>query len=247
MNELQTSEHRLGEPIALHDFLALPPGDERYDRDDEGRLTRMSPESAQGHRFPLGAVAELLIRALPRPWRVLPEPAIAFDPIGSLRGERLPESRHGLKTLAPDVGVFDRVPRVVAGQPAAPDPEYGVFTPDGLRVVVELLSPKTWRSDLGQGRADAVDRWRTFLDDGVDELWLLNATRKPLGLPPRSGLLLGRRTAGWTSLEGTALTLGEPIVHELRPALGGRVRSEVLGGFELDLDALWSELDQLGA
>ena len=255
---LQTAPagYRLGDPIALHDFLALPPDGRRYTRDEQGRLALMSPDDARAHRNPLALLTEALIRALARPWRVISEPGIAFDPVWSLQGERLPPSRLGRKAVSPDVAVFEGPPQFLAGRPDVADPAYHVFSPENVRLAAELVSPGTWRSDLGSGEADAVDRWRTYWDNGVAELWILNAGDAPCGpLPPRAGLFLRRgrgrsgsraaARAGWRPLPAPGLRLSPET--EVGPAvLGGEVRSVAIPGLSLDLDAFWAEVSALG-
>ncbi len=245
MHELQAAPagYRLGDPIALHDLLALPPDGRRYTRDERGRLALMSPDDARGHRYPLGTVTEQLIRALRRPWRAIQEPGIAFDPVWSLQGERLPASRLGRKTLGPDVAVFEGKPQLLGGRPDVVDPAYHVFSPGNVRLVVELLSPGTWRSDLGLGRADEVDRWRTYLTNGVRELWVLNASPTACGpLPGRSALFLRPQEGEWQPLPTPAARLGE-ATERGRVVRGGVVDSAAVAGLRFDLDALWAELD----
>jgi Uma2 family endonuclease len=45
-------------------------------------------------------------------------------------------------------------------------------SPEHLLLVIEILSPTTWRQDLGVGDADDVDRPRTYLESGVPEYWV---------------------------------------------------------------------------
>jgi len=236
--------YRLGDPIELADLLALPPDDRRYDRDAEGRLTLMSPDDAPTHRRPMALLDRWLGRELDLSWEILPEPGIAFDPIWSLQGAVLPPSRLGRKTLGPDVAVYAGRPRFLYGRPDAEDPRYQVFAPDGLRLAVELLSRRTRRSDLGLGEAEEVDRWRTYLDNGVPELWLLNAGEAACGLPPRSALFLRNGGDRWEPLSGEDLRRlpVERGVHGLAPVAGGTVRSAALG-LRFDLDAFWRLVD----
>lgn len=246
MSETQATElhdFRLGDWIALEDLLALPPDGRRYDRDAEGRLILMSPEHARRHRWPIGVMNAWLHGRLPAGWWAVPEPSVAFDPIWSLRGQRLPRSPLGLRCLEPDFVVFDRRPRFWPGQPEVPNPGWEVFAPEGTRLVIEILSPRTERSDLGLGSRDAVDRWRTFLDNGVEEYWVLNAGEEPCGLPPRSGLFLGRADGRWVPLPGEGLSEapGAPV-HGLAPLRAGAVHSGVLG-CPFEIDAFWRALD----
>jgi hypothetical protein len=36
-----------------------------------------------------------------------------------------------------------------------------VYAPDGVALVVEVLSRSTWHRDPGDGTADDIDKWRT--------------------------------------------------------------------------------------
>lgn len=246
MSETHTTalhDYRLGDRIALEDLLALPPDGRRYDRDAEGRLILMSPEHARHHRWPIMHMYAWLHARLPTGWWAAPEPSVAFEPIWSLRGLRLPLSRLGVRCLEPDFVVFDRRPRFWPGRPDVPDPGWEVFAPEGARLVIEVLSPRTQGSDLGQGSRDAVDRWRTFLDNGGEEYWVLNASDEPCGLPARSGLFLARADDRWAPLPGEGLRAapGEPV-HGLAPLVAGAVRSGVLG-CPFEIDAFWRALD----
>jgi len=232
--------YRLGDPIALEDLLALPPDGRRYARDEAGRLTLMSPDDARRHRGPLVALTARLNRALAPPWWAGQEPSIAFDPLYARDGRRLGPSRLGRRAIEPDLAVFADRPRPIAGDPERTE-AWTVYAPDGLRLVVELVSPGTWRDDVGAGEADRVDRWRTYLENGVPEYWVLNAGFEGLAVPTRAGLFLRSDGEAWASLEGEGLRRAEAPVRGVRPVLGGRVASPALGGFALDLDAFWAE------
>lgn len=237
--------YRLGDPIELHDLLALPPDGRGYDRDEQGRLILMGPDDAPTHRWPMNVLQRRLSKDLDERWEILQEPGVALEPILALDGAVLLPSRLGRKTLGPDLAVFEGPPRFLRGQPDVPDSRYQVFAPERLRVAVELLSRRTQRSDLGLGQADAVDRWRTYLANGIDEYWLLNAGTAPCGLPARSALLLRREGAAWRPLEGEALrpARAAAALHGLTPISGGVVRSCALG-IGVDLDALWASVDR---
>ncbi len=233
--------YRLGDAIAVEDLLALPPDGRRYARDDQGRLVLMAPDDGGAHGYPLARLARHLHLSLGRGWETLQEPAIAFEPIHALGGRRLPPSRLGRRALEPDLAVFGGRPRLLPRTPGGAR----LFAPHGLALVVEVLSPCTWRSDLGCGEADAVDRWRTYLASGVPEYWLLNAWTVEAGLPPRSALFLRSDGQAWRPL---AVDGGEPAAegagpHGLTPLHAGRVRSQAVAGLSLDLAGLWSELD----
>lgn len=237
--------YRLGDPIELHDLLALPPDGRRYDRDEQGRLILMSPDDAPTHRWPMNVLQRRLCQDLDQRWEVLLEPGVALEPILALDGTVLPPSRLGRKTLGPDLAVFEGPPRFVRGRPEVPDSRYQVFAPERLRVAVEFLSRRTQRSDLGLGEADAVDRWRTYLANGIDEYWLINAGSVPCGLPARSALLLRREGEAWRPLGGEALrpAPGAATLRGLTPISSGVVRSRALGA-PFDLDAFWSSVDR---
>jgi hypothetical protein len=234
--------YRLGDPIALEDLLALPSDGARYARDAEGRLTPMSPDCALGHGYPLTVLQHLVLRALAPGFEVLQECGIALDPILHLRGHALPESRLGRRTLEPDLAVFSGRPRVL---PHRAGTRHRVFAQRGLALVIVLLSRDTRASDLGRGQGDAVDRWRTYLANGVPEYWVLNADTVPLGLPPRSGLFLRRAGAEWLSLEveGAVRAPARRALHGHAPVRSGVVRSQAVPGLTLDLAAFWSSLE----
>lgn len=227
--------YRLGDPIALHDLLALPPDGRRYTRDAAGRLALMAPDDARAHRFPLTLLLAWLTRALdPRRHIVVPEPGVAFDVVYDLRGRALPPSRLGPKQLDPDVAVF-------ADRPGYRGEGDRAFAPDGLALVAEVLCPGTWRNDLGRGQADEVDRWRSFLESGVPEYWILNPAPEARGpLPGRSALFLRNTGQAWAALEGEGVVAapGDP-----RPITAGAIRSAAIPGLVFDLGAFWADLD----
>lgn len=215
--------YQLGAPIELADFLALPADGNRYTRDEEGRLALMGPDDADHHRLPIMRLARHLIRLLPDPCCVLQEGSIAFPRIYNLRGTFLRDSFFGPKAIAPDVAVFAHEPRSLR------TPGGGtIIQPEGIRLVIEILSPTTWRSDLGLGRKDDVDRPRSYLESGVPEYWIINAGMDEPGcaLKPYSGRFLERSPGGddWYDL----------------PLVEGRVRSRAVPEVELDLAALFS-------
>ena len=107
--------------------------------------------------------------------------------------------------------------------------------------MIEFVSASSWRADLGLGAADQVDRWRTYLENGVPELWVLNAGVPGAALPPRSALFCASGEAGWTALPGEGLSFAEGEVHGLRPVQGGRIPSRAVPGLVFDLDAFWAD------
>jgi Uma2 family endonuclease len=219
------SPYQLGASIELADFLALPPDGRRYARDAQGRLTLMSPDDWGHHGDPLTYLVTILARWLPPPWRVLHERAIAFPRIYDLKGRLLRESFLGPKALAPDIAVFTKRPAALRG------PHGLTFVaPEPLRLVIEVLSPSTWRSDLGIGEAEDVDRSRSYLESGVPEYGLLNVGVLEPGcpIPPRSARWLSRSADG---------SRWEVIVEGLR------VRSRAVAGLDLDLEEVLSECE----
>lgn len=229
--------YRLGDPIALEDLLALPPDGRRYTRDDEGRLALMAPDHPRWHRTPLSALLMWLVRRTADPLFVSPEPGIAFSRIWSLEGHLVPLSRLGPRTLEPDAAVF-------SCRPSYQHDDRGRargFETTHLRLIVEVLSPSTHRQDLGLGAADQVDRFRTYLDSGVPEYWVLNPHPDTLALPPRTGLFLRAAGERWEPLPGQELVQAGDPVQGLRPVSAGRVTSEALDQ-NFDVAALWSWL-----
>lgn len=232
---------RLGEPIALCDLLALPSDGRRYARDDQGRLALMAPDHAPGHGYPLTSLHHHLIRSLTARWDVLQERGLALDPILDLQGRTVPPSRLGRKTLEPDLAVFEGRPTVL---PHRPGTRMKVFSPRGLRLVIELLSRDTYRSDLGRGAADQVDRWRTYLVNHVPEYWVLNADTEALGLPARSGLFLANDGGrAWSPLPVEGAEAAGAELEGLTPLRAGVVRSHAVPGLTLDLAAFLGGLD----
>jgi hypothetical protein len=120
----------------------------------------------------------------------------------------------------------------------------------GLKLVAEALSKRTWREDLGIGRRDAPDRWRTYLENGIPEYWLFNfgMTGEPCPLPARSALFLMRDPDGraWLPMP---IDDGEPVadVRGFTAVKAGRVRSVAVPGLVLDLASLWSQIPEPGA
>lgn len=229
--------YRLGDPISLADFLALPVDGRRWWRDGRGRLSDVLPEEQLEHREPLGIISTWLARSLPDPWLPVPEPAIALRSIYARTGLPVPPSRLGVKAIEPDVGLFSGPMEAAAMTGEA----VKASTTRGLRLVVEILSDSTWRNDLGIGRADEVDRWRSYLVSGVPELWLLNVgVEAPCPMPPRSGLFLRNAGDAWEPLpiDGAVPAAGE--VHGFCPVSAGVVRSTV--GVAFDLGAFWGRL-----
>lgn len=227
--------YKVGAPIGLADFLALPPFEGvRYDRDGEGRLLVMSPDRQRTHRLPLARLFKWLLRRTPDHWVVVQEPAVALPSIYDLDGGRVGESFLGPKAVVPDLACFERGPRHVEG-PGGQD----WCSTDGLRLVVEVLSRKTAREDLGQGRGERVDRWRSYLASRIPEYWVVNAT-PGLALPPRTGLFLARSRGSWRPLpsrEGR----GAIGPHGVRALASGRVLSRALGS-EIALEELFSAI-----
>ncbi len=235
--------YRLGDPIPLEDLLALPPDGRRYIRDEQGRLALMAPEDAGAHRNPIDELAALANAGLDRrQWKLRHEPGIAFDPIYRLQGDLLPPSRLGRRTLEPDLAIFAGAPGLLFHRPGGTR----VFSPHNVSLVVEVLSARTWRSDLGQGDADAVDRWRTYLANGVAEYWILNAWGVEVGLPPRSALFLRNDGDAWRPLdvEGAAPAPASLLdLGDLTPLRAGVVRSQAVTSLTFDLAAFWADLD----
>lgn len=232
--------YRLGDPIALEDLLALPPDGRRYTRDSEGRLALMSPDRARTHRHPLARLVRLLNLALAPPWYVVPQPSLALPRLLTLSGGELPESRLGRRAIEPDVAVFAARPELVAGSPAGSPEGWELYSTAGLRLVIEVLSPRTARADLGRGAADVVDRWRSYRANGVPEYWVLGLDEEG-PLPARSGLFCAAGASGWEALGGEGLEHAEGEVNGLRPIQRGKVASRAVRGLVLDLDAFWAD------
>ncbi|MBX3469553.1 MAG: Uma2 family endonuclease [Planctomycetes bacterium] len=230
--ELAPAGFRLGDPISLQDLLALPPDGRWYERDDEGRLALMSPDSQRHHRFPLATLTRRLIRALDRPYEVVQECSVSLPRIVSLRGHTVPESRLGPTSIEPDLAVFHGRPGVM--------PTRDVAAPGGLLLVAEVLSDETFRSDLGLGRADRVDRWRTYLESGVPELWVLNAGIAAAPLPTRAGLFLRNDAGTWRPLEVDGAEVVATF-RDLPVVRAGVVRSVAVPGLTLDLATYWAD------
>jgi Uma2 family endonuclease len=227
----------LGAPISLADFLALPEDRKglSYDRDGEGRLTLTSPEDGQHHRTPLGRLLQALYVWAARkrqPYTVLPEPEIVLDPVFRLGGQVVPESFLGPRVIKPDIACFAGEPRYVR------TPEGSTrYSKEGLLLVVEIASTRTWRQDLGKGEADAVDRWRTYLENRVPEYWFLNVGVDACrDVPTGSGMFLAHDPEAFTfaSLPVTREKV-ETDYRSLSVLRAGRVQSQALPGFVLDL------------
>ena len=231
--------YRVGQPIPLHDFLALATDVGRFGRDPAGRLVLMASDHPAFHRYPLSVLLAHAHRQLERQaWSVVPEPGVAFDTIRHLRGHLVPDSSLGPRLLEPDLAVFRGRPRLVRGFAHG----LPVFAPAGLCLAVELLSPTTARADLGQGDADQVDRWRSYFESDVPELWIINPGFEGVTLPPRSGLFLRRGEAGWVDLVGQGLRpVGDPF-RGAQPVGGGVLTSAAVEGLRLDLDAYWDDV-----
>ncbi len=219
-----TCPYELGAPIELADLLALPPDGRRYARDAQGRLAIMAPDDWDAHGTPLSYLHRVLVERLAHPWWVLQERAIALPAIYGLKdGKRLRSSFLGPKAVEPDLAVFAEHPLPLHGPHGL-----AFVAPKHLRLVVEILSADTWRSDLGIGKADDVDRPRTYLASKVPEYWTINfgVTDKNCPIRPRSGRFLARAASGsWEEL----------------PVKKGRVRSRAVPGLELALEAFFDE------
>ena len=230
----------LGASIPLADLLSLPPDGNRYDRDERGRLILAPPDHAGHHGVPLCRTARRLgLRLDEARYDVMQERSIAFDPITSLAGTILPASHHGPKTLEPDLAVFARPLDVVT----APGGNV-VLSPKGLLLVIELVSPSTWHKDLGDGSSpEQVDRWRTYLENGVPEYWVLNAGTERCGLEPRSGLFLvnDRARGTWSDVPIDDAVLARDDYRGRRPATAGRIRSIAIPGLVIDLEDIWRD------
>ncbi len=232
--------YRLGDPISLADFLALPVDGRRWRRDERGRLSDVLPEEQLEHRDPLASLNAWLARTLPDPWRPIPEPSIALGEFFARTGKPIPLSDLGVRAIEPDVALFSG--------PVEPAPltrgAVKAVTTRGLRLVVELLSRSTWRNDLGLGtKADAVDRWPSYLASGVPELWILNVgVGAPCPMAPRSGLFLRNAGDAWEVLPIDDAVPAAGEVHGFRPVSAGVVRSTV--GVAFDLGAFWGRLSQ---
>ena len=238
---VESAGYRLGEPIPLEDFLALVSDGVRYARDDQGRLALMAPDHQGYHRLPLAWVCGSFNRQLdPAEWTVVPEPGVALPVVRHQRGHLVGPSRLGPKQLEPDLAVFSGRPRLQGGAPHG----YPVCLPDGLRLVVELLSPSTFRDDLGHGQADRVDRWRSYWESEIPEYWLINPGFEGLPLPPRSGLFLTRGEAGWEPLpqaSDVGVQLAATPVRGVQPVIDGVITSAAVEGLRLDLRPLWEQ------
>lgn len=230
-SDIAPAGYRLGDPIALEDVLALPADGRHYERDAEGRLTLVSPDSSRHHRLPLARLLRQLNRALDAPYEVLPEPSVVLPRLIHLRGHPVPESRLGARSIEPDVAVFRGAPSI----------EVGRFSADRLSLVVEVISDDTFRADLGLGRADQVDRWRSYLESGLPEYWILNAGVEGAPLPPRAALLLRNDGGAWRelSVEG-ASTSGS--FRDVPIVTSGLLRSIAIPGLTVDLAAFWRDL-----
>lgn len=206
----------------------------------------MSPDSPRRHRYPLSKTVALLTRALPDPpWCVIPEPGLAPSVIWKVGVGLLGPSQLGPRIMAPDLAVFEGEPEVVhhGGEDWA-------FELSKLRLAVEFLSKRTYRTDLGVlrprgGGADEVDRWASWLSSGVPELWIVNAgLGPPCPVPPRSGLFLRNAGDVWVPLEVEGAVHADVEHRGHRPVVAGRVRSGT--GAVLDLEPFWERVQLHG-
>lgn len=219
-----TSPYALGAPIELPDLLALPPDELNYARDSQGRLAIMSPDDFRTHGFALMILANRLGRLLSPPRYVAQECAIAFERNYDLRGKLLRPSFLGPKAILPDLACFSQRPEFVAG------PRGLTFAaPRHLALIVEILSRGTWRSDLGIGQAEDVDRMRTYLESPAGEYWLLNPSvdEPECPVPVRGGRFLAR-------------AVGANAWEEI-PTPGGIVRSRAIPEVSFGLADFWNE------
>lgn len=234
-----TCPYELGDEIPLEDLLAFPPDPRRLGRDERGRLCLVSPESIPNHRIPISLLLRRLVLALDPRLLLVPEGSVALPQLLRLGGDPIPESRLGPRAVEGDLVVFED-PRL-----ARPGFEKSLHA-DGVRLVVEVLSRRTWRWDLGLGKADQVDRWRSYLRSGVPELWIVHADlRVPTcPIPAWSGLFLRNAGDAWAPLEveAPAFAAGEPF-EGLRPLVAGRVRSTT--DVVLDVGELMAEARSL--
>ena len=223
-NTLTSSPYALGAPIDLPDLLALPPDGRNYARDSRGRLTLMSPDDGRTHGFSLAVLTSRLGRSVRPPHFVAQECAIAFDRIYDLRGNLLRASFLGPRAILPDVACFSRRPEFVTGPH-----RLTFFAPRHLALIVEILSPGTWRSDLGIGNADDVDRMKTSLATPAREYWLLTpAVDEPdCPVPIRGGRFLARAAGAkrWQEI----------------PIPGGIVHSRAIPELTFDPADFWNE------
>lgn len=212
--------YQLGAPIELAELLALPPDDHWYTRTEHGRLALLSPDHQRLHGRPITRITARLNKMLDLPVEVAQERAIAFPKIYNLDGELIRESFLGPKALVPDVTVFVAEPEMVTG------PHDGDwYAAEHIGLVIEVLSPGTWREDLGHGSADKVDRYRSFFESGVPEYWILNPAVEHCPVQISSGLFLVRGRTGWEEQPREQAT---PIV-----------RCRAVPGLELDLESFW--------
>lgn len=234
------SAYLLGAPISLADLLALPPDGNRYGRDEKGRLVLVAPDDAAGHRLPVSRAVRRIVQATdPALYEVVPEAPITFERVYALDGSVLPPSHHGPKALVVDFACFSRPVRVVRAPSG-----HTWFSPEGLVLVAEFVSPSSWANDLGEGSSrEEVDRWRTYLEAAVPEYWIFNAGFERAGLPPRSGLFLSydRGLGTWADLPVEGARFAERDYRGRRPVAGGVVRSRAVPGLALDLDELWRD------
>ncbi len=228
----------VGARISLADFLALPSDGVRYDRDEEGRLSLMSPDDFARHRSPIFRLQQRVVRVVPETVQAMVDPAVAFARIYDLSGNLLPESFLGPKAIQPDLACYGQEPAAVEGPSG-----FTFASPEGLLAVAEVLSPSTYRESLGIGEGDTVNRWRTFLEARVPEYWILNIAvdRPGCPLPPASALFLGY-DADRGAFSDLVVEGARPVVEVRGHAAyaTGRFRSRILPGFELDLEAFFA-------
>ncbi len=216
----------IGAPIDLADFLALPPDGNAYARDERGRLALMSPEDATHHAIPQSNLTHRLVEGVARGHRVFPRPSIALPKIFDLDGNLQRESFLGPKTLEPDLACYAHRPAVKVGPGGAT-----FLLPAGLLLGVEILSAGTWKSDLGIGEGDQVDKKRSYLESGVPEYWVVNAgvRRRACPVPVRS-------VRAWTSIGRGKSRRWEEIPIEAEV-----LRSRSMPGVEIDLASYWDD------
>ncbi|MBX3225942.1 MAG: Uma2 family endonuclease [Labilithrix sp.] len=231
--------YALGAPISLADLLALPPDGRRYARDENGMLILSPPDHADFHRTPLAILMQGMIRQLDDRSLVVAGGSVAFDPIYTLNGTVVPLSHHGLPCIEPDIICLRRPFRTIRASE-----KNKVYAPEDVMLVVELLSPSTWREDLGDGTGDKTDRWRTYLDGRVGEYWIVNAQETTCGIPARSVLALtfDPSLGTWSDVRVEAARHAPGDYRGRQALVGGRITSTAVPGLTLDIDHLWQSV-----